>query len=114
MKQRKEALARVWKMLVKRKQEILQDLDTLANDKVSDGQVQDLGDEASSLTLERLNSSLGKSDIEELKLIDDAILRLENGEYGFCIDCGEHISSKRLETFPYAARCVVCQENVDE
>jgi DnaK suppressor protein len=114
VKQRQEALERVKKKLFDRKSEMIEDLDLLTKDRVSDGQVQDSGDEALTLTLEKLNTSLEQTEIDELRLIDDAISRLDKGEYGFCVDCSEPISSKRLETFPYAARCIVCQEAAEE
>lgn len=114
MKQRQEALERVKRKLFDRKSEMIEDLDLLTKDRVSDGQVQDSGDEALTLTLEKLNTSLEQTEIDELRLIDDAISRLDKGEYGFCVDCSEPISSKRLETFPYAARCIVCQEAAEE
>jgi DnaK suppressor protein len=114
VKQRLEALERVKKKLFDRKSEMIEDLDLLTKDRVSDSQVQDSGDEALTLTLEKLNTSLEQTEIDELRLIDDAISRLDKGEYGFCVDCSEPISSKRLETFPYAARCIVCQEAAEE
>lgn len=91
-----------------------QQLSTLSSEKVSDGQVQDSGDEALSLSMEKLQTSLEKNEIDELKLIDDALKRIEKSDYGICIDCSQPISSIRLETFPYAARCIICQEALEE
>jgi DnaK suppressor protein len=113
VKQRKEFLDRVKKKLLERREEMMKDLSTLSTEKVSDGQVQDTGDEALSLTMEKLQTSLEQADIDELRLIDDALSRISRGEYGLCIDCGQQISSLRLETFPYAARCIVCQEALE-
>lgn len=81
-----------------------------SQEKVSDGQVQDSGDEALSLSMEELQNSLQQTELNELNLIDSALHRIETGEYGLCIDCSEPISTKRLLSFPYAARCIVCQE----
>ncbi len=113
MKQRKEFLDSIKKKLLERRAEMTKDLSTLSTEKVSDGQVQDTGDEALSLTMEKLQTSLEQADIDELKLIDDALGRIARGEYGVCIDCGQQISTVRLETFPYAARCIVCQEALE-
>ena len=44
----------------------------------------------------------------ELVRIDQAFRRLEDGEYGYCQDCGEEIPDKRLEIDPSAATCVKC------
>jgi RNA polymerase-binding transcription factor DksA len=38
-----------------------------------------------------------------------ALARLEDGEYGDCVDCGETISPKRLAAVPWAECCVECQ-----
>jgi DnaK suppressor protein len=46
---------------------------------------------------------------EQLKLVDAALDRLESGDYGICVDCGDRISPKRLAAIPWASRCVVCQ-----
>jgi len=85
-------------------------LSKLSQEKVSDGQVQDSGDEALSISMENLQNSLQETEMGELRLIESALDRMAKGEYGICIDCGEQISERRLETFPYAARCIICQE----
>ena len=85
-----------------------------SQEKVSDGQVQDSGDEALSLTMEKLKNSLEQTEIDEFRLVEDALKRIEKGEYGFCIDCQDPISDRRLENFPYVARCIVCQEALEE
>ncbi len=47
---------------------------------------------------------------ETLNKINDALARLENGEYGFCFECGEEIAEKRLRALPFAVRCKDCEE----
>jgi DnaK suppressor protein len=44
----------------------------------------------------------------ELSKIDAAFRRLETGEYGYCVKCGEEIGDKRLALDPAAAMCVKC------
>lgn len=44
-----------------------------------------------------------------LSLIDDAIERIFNGEYGKCLDCGGTIPDGRLNIRPYAIYCVKCK-----
>lgn len=44
-----------------------------------------------------------------LELIDLALKRLEDGEYGACEDCGCSIGESRLEFRPYALYCVQCK-----
>ncbi len=47
---------------------------------------------------------------ETLNKIDEALRRLEEGTYGYCFECGEEISEKRLRALPFAVRCKDCEE----
>ena len=47
---------------------------------------------------------------ETLNKINDAVSRLEHGNYGYCFDCGEEIAEKRLRALPFAVRCKDCEE----
>jgi DnaK suppressor protein len=38
---------------------------------------------------------------------------ISDGSYGFCIDCEEPISLKRLESIPWASRCIRCQQTFE-
>lgn len=44
----------------------------------------------------------------ELVRIEQALRRVEDGDYGWCVTCGEAIAPKRLEIDPAAAVCVAC------
>ena len=45
---------------------------------------------------------------EEIRQIEKALLRLDNGQYELCDECGEEISKNRLEALPYADMCIEC------
>ena len=47
---------------------------------------------------------------ETLNKIEEALRRVEEGTYGFCFECGEEISEKRLRALPFAVRCKDCEE----
>jgi len=47
---------------------------------------------------------------ETLNKINDALVRLEQGDYGNCFDCGAEIAEKRLRALPIAVRCKDCEE----
>ncbi|MBV8846849.1 MAG: TraR/DksA C4-type zinc finger protein [Bryobacterales bacterium] len=49
-------------------------------------------------------------DAKSRSQIDAAIKRIDDGEFGICLDCDEQISSKRLAAVPWAAYCLHCQE----
>ncbi|MBF0247521.1 MAG: TraR/DksA C4-type zinc finger protein [Alphaproteobacteria bacterium] len=44
----------------------------------------------------------------ELQRIDAALKRMEDGEYGYCVSCGEDIAAKRLDMDPATPVCVEC------
>jgi DnaK suppressor protein len=45
-----------------------------------------------------------------IRKIKDALMRLEDGTFGICQECGGEISEKRLEARPIAALCIKCKE----
>jgi DnaK suppressor protein len=49
-----------------------------------------------------------------LARINDALVRLETGEYGHCEDCGDTIGNARLQALPFADRCRNCQQAREE
>ncbi|MFA6313261.1 MAG: RNA polymerase-binding protein DksA [Sterolibacterium sp.] len=44
-----------------------------------------------------------------IKKIDEALERIDNGEYGYCDSCGVEIGLKRLEARPTATLCIDCK-----
>ena len=45
-----------------------------------------------------------------LRQVEQALARLEDGDYGLCVDCSEPITGKRLLALPFAVRCRACEE----
>ena len=54
--------------------------------------------------------SLSTGEREVLALINEALDRLQRGEYGSCSNCTETIHDERLMAIPWARHCVACQE----
>src|SRR5207249_8750778 len=59
---------------------------------------------------EDLEFALVQMKSETLNKINDALGRLEQGNYGNCFDCGEEIAEKRLRALPFAVRCKDCEQ----
>jgi len=110
VKERLKFIDNIKDKLSNRKDQLLKQVANLSHEKVSDGQVSDSGDEALALTMEKLQNSLEETEVGELRRIDEALDRIDKEEYGVCIDCGEPISERRLQNYPYASRCIICQE----
>ena len=113
MTERKKFLERMEKLLVAKRAELSDMLERVSKERPEDGQVRDSADEAYTASMNKLQTSLQDAEIDEIKLVDDALGRLKRGEYGICVDCSEPISDKRLEYYPYAARCIECQEALE-
>jgi DnaK suppressor protein len=47
---------------------------------------------------------------KNLMQIDAALKRVDDGEFGICLDCEEVIAPKRLAALPWAGYCLHCQE----
>src|SRR5207244_2559743 len=59
---------------------------------------------------EDLEFALIQMKSETLNKINDALVRLEQGQYGNCFECGDEIGEKRLRALPFAVRCKDCEE----
>ncbi len=59
---------------------------------------------------EEIEFALIQMKSETLSKINDALARLDHGDYGNCFECGEEIAEKRLRALPFAVRCKNCEE----
>jgi DnaK suppressor protein len=61
---------------------------------------------------EFISLRLNSLDYVQLKLIEEALDRIEAGDYGICLSCEEPIPAKRLQALPWAKYCVTCQQSL--
>jgi DnaK suppressor protein len=54
--------------------------------------------------------ALGNEAREEIAKISAAMRRMDAGEFGLCMECGDEINASRLEAYPYAGECIDCAE----
>ena len=59
---------------------------------------------------EELGLALLQMRAETLTRIDEALVRLDAGQYGSCFDCGGEIAAQRLQALPFAVRCRDCAD----
>jgi DnaK suppressor protein len=71
---------------------------------------QDPADMAANAYTKELLVSMSDNDRKMLNLIDEALERIEAGEYGKCAHCGNPLPEKRLEAVPWARLCLPCQD----
>lgn len=58
--------------------------------------------------------AVSENESRQLALIDEALLRVEDEEYGQCQNCEQEINPKRLAAIPWARYCLSCQELVEQ
>jgi len=59
------------------------------------------------------NITLAQNEEGLLQAVEEALERIEQGDFGACQECGEPISAARLEAVPYAATCVSCARKLE-
>lgn len=73
-------------------------------------EVGDLEDRAVASLLEDVRIADIERDVMEMRDIEAAFERMDRGEYGTCVECGDAVPYERLLAFPTAKRCLPCQE----
>jgi DnaK suppressor protein len=74
----------------------------------------DIYDQASSERDRELDLLLGDREREKLRNIDEALLKIDEGEYGICEECEEEIPVGRLKIVPFARYCVKCKSDIEK
>ena len=58
--------------------------------------------------------AINEHETAELLAIDASLLRIKEGVYGLCVDCGTHIPASRLDAAPHTLRCITCQTTFEQ
>ena len=109
---RREVLQR---MLLGKRQEIMREIEGNLGQSLTEDQqrrlesARDVGDQALMDLDRELGISLMEMRNRKRQAIDEALMRLNEGTYGICAECGIEVSEKRLEAVPFAKLCVQCQ-----
>jgi DnaK suppressor protein len=74
----------------------------------------DIYDQASSERDRELGLLLGDREREKLHSIDEALLRIDEEEYGICEECDEDIPLGRLKAMPFTRHCVKCKSDLEK
>lgn len=98
--------------LLKKKQEILEaySKNQAYGKEVDEQGAQDLADMASSAYAKEFLFSLSNTERDLLRLVDDALRRIDKANYGVCVVCANPVERKRLDAVPWARHCLACQE----
>jgi RNA polymerase-binding protein DksA len=77
------------------------------------GSAHDAGDEANADVEADVAAARDDRETGELRQVEQALVRLDDGTYGLCTECGDTIGYARLMAAPSAARCLACQSSFE-
>ncbi len=95
--------------LLARRAELETRLDKIKHD-VEEPLDHDFAEQAVELENGEVLSQIGLEAESEINKINRALIRMDEGIYGECVDCGASIPEARLKVRPYSSRCVQCAE----
>lgn len=93
--------------LMARRKELVADLAHIEHD-LDETPPKDWEDRASERQGDEVLEALGAHDLTELRRIDAALARIEEGTYGECMKCGDDIARARLDAVPDTPFCKAC------
>jgi DnaK suppressor protein len=74
----------------------------------------DLADKAANSYTKEFLFGQTHNDRSMLQLVDDALVRIREGNFGECDSCHEELQQKRLEAVPWTRYCITCQEKKEQ
>jgi DnaK suppressor protein len=74
---------------------------------------QDIADRAASSYTKEFLFSQSNNDRQLLAMVETALQRIREGDFGECVNCGNEINAKRLEAVPWTRYCIACQEKLE-
>src|SRR5229473_7093510 len=110
---RKKFLAKMREQLVEMKTKLLSEIDSemRAEREGNKDEGMDTYDLASEERDREINFILSDRERVKLQQIDDALERLDEGNYGVCESCGLEIGEERLTAMPFTRLCRDCQQD---
>ena len=96
--------------LLTERETIIRKLSANSNLSIDESEMPDPVDMAVNNYSKNVLLSVSEGESKKLLLVNEALERLEDDEYGFCQNCEEEINPKRLNAVPWARYCLKCQE----
>lgn len=102
-------------LLNKRLEDLLNQAEQTMSELVSqsDQEIEEI-DRASAYADQTMKLKIKTRESRLIKKVKQALERIEEGTYGFCDECGQEISIKRLEARPVTTKCIECKENQEK
>lgn len=72
-----------------------------------------MADDASDVFEQEKALSLRRNIERDLEMINAALFKLDNDEFGICERCGDSINPDRLDALPHVRYCLACQKHLE-
>jgi DnaK suppressor protein len=104
--------AELARLLKDRRRQIHEDLQNRIRDgrAVRPTEVGDIGDTSEAGSQDAIDFAILERKAQALGRVDEALGRIDAGEYGLCLECHVEISEQRLRALPFAVRCTTCEQ----
>jgi DnaK suppressor protein len=109
----KKSLEKYRKLLIEKRHSLLEAYSknkSLGTEAGGEETAADMVDMATNSYTKEFMYSLSNTDRILLQAVEDALVRIDDGSYGECVECEEKMAKKRLDAVPWARYCVGCQE----
>ncbi|MDI6605863.1 MAG: TraR/DksA family transcriptional regulator [Candidatus Omnitrophota bacterium] len=120
----KKELSFFKKIVLKKKEEVLDEIKHISEDTLKKSQKDASGDisgytyhmaDVATDTYDReFSLGLASNERKVIYELDDALKKIEEGSFGICEDCKALIAKNRLKAVPQARHCIKCQEKMEK
>jgi len=113
-----EELENIRSMLLERRKSLAGDVENLSTQALQNEGGSHLPVHLADLGSDNFNKEMAlglvETEEQEIREIDDALQKIQDGTYGSCEECEQEIPTPRLEAIPYARHCIHCQQKLEE
>jgi DnaK suppressor protein len=120
----KKELGEFKKIILKRKGEVVDNIEHISEDTLKKSQKDASGDisgytyhmaDVATDNYDReFSLGLAANERQSILELDDALKKIQDGTFGTCEDCKSLITKTRLKALPYARLCLKCQEKKEK
>ena len=116
MTMEKKKLESFKKRLEQRQQELRQTMTRTQQDgrSADEEATQDIADKAANSYNKEFLFHQSNNERQLLQMVEGALTRIREGNFGECISCGKEINARRLEAVPWTRHCIECQEKLEQ
>lgn len=111
---RKTDLVKFKKIFIEQRQQLLMNFTVVDEQLMTNPEDKDEVDQANADMEQSIRMQLKNRETFTLRKVTEALKKIDDGTYGECDSCGEHIELRRLQARPTATLCIACKEEEEK